>query len=866
MIYIRNLCRRRKVDFISVIVITLAFAGVISAVMIFKGEGVWGSVTDWQNQHFAIPEYLRTRFYDTGELLPEFAPHLGGGQNIYTLSYYGLMSPVFLPAYLMPHISMADYIQVCSLALVFISCLLMYRLAKNHFEGYIPLFLTLLFMFAAPLIFHSHRHIMFISYMPFLLTAMLAASSEDSAGSRLLLIISSFCILCTSFYFSISAFAVILIYSVYALLKRYSGLSVRRIASYMMPKVICLFLGGLMAGVLWVPTFFTLIGGRENGSSFVNIMKLLIPTINLNYAMYSTYSIGLTSIIAAAVIVLTGSDNRAERFCARIFAVLICLPLIVYLCNASMYIDSKVLIPFLPLAVLLCGDMTVRLLDGKVKMITFTIAFSIVIALDMIFNYREPDINIAMAADGILLIVSCILLTKKNKRKFYFISTAAFAAAVCLTVNFSEKFVSRETVDEIYSDDVQLLADEAVASDYSFYRFAGLSDSFETVNMIYGEEFYSAGIYSSVSSGDYRDFRFHTSASGNSQSCNARQTNPHSVIFDVLMGCRYRISNDDKAMFGETVESSSGGKYLLRNENSLPVGYACSDTVSEGELKELSSAERCEVMLRSIIVPDGGNCEPESFSVSEFDSSYTVTGDTSAISMINEAYEIKSDTPFTVTAKLDVPIADKVIFVSCRADNRIGRKQDRSKVSMSINGVKNTLSDPDWKYHNGNYDFSFVISSADPIDELVFDFSAGNYIISDFNISLLDGAVLTDACANKDSFIIDRDSMGGDTIEGRISVTSDGWFNLSVPYGKGFEILVDGVPTEYSKTNTAFIGFPISSGEHSIIINYHAPMRKLGLFMSITGGSAAAVMLALMYFFEHRKGYAAVTAKKGIII
>ena len=61
---------------------------------------VFGSDTDWINQHTIIPDYFRQLFYKTGNLIPSFSFNYGGGQNIFNLSYYGFLSPIILPSYL----------------------------------------------------------------------------------------------------------------------------------------------------------------------------------------------------------------------------------------------------------------------------------------------------------------------------------------------------------------------------------------------------------------------------------------------------------------------------------------------------------------------------------------------------------------------------------------------------------------------------------------------------------------------------------------------------------------------------------------------------------------------------------------------
>ena len=71
-----------------------------------SSDTVYGSKDDWASQHYAIPEYFRTLFYSTHSLSPSYAPNIGGGENIYSLSYYGLHSPVILFSYLLPFVPM----------------------------------------------------------------------------------------------------------------------------------------------------------------------------------------------------------------------------------------------------------------------------------------------------------------------------------------------------------------------------------------------------------------------------------------------------------------------------------------------------------------------------------------------------------------------------------------------------------------------------------------------------------------------------------------------------------------------------------------------------------------------------------------
>lgn len=853
MIYGRNPIDEKKQDLNYILILNIMFAALVISIMMINGSMVWGSETDWLNQHFTIPEYFRTRFYDTGDLFPDFALQLGGGQNIYNFAYYGLMNPLYLPAYLMPWVTMAEYIQVISLISVDVSCIMCYYLMKKHFSSRMSFLLSIMFMCCAPLIFHSHRHIMFVNYFPFLFAVLLAVSERDRVKNRTIIILSSYCILCSSFYYSISAFAVIIIYSAFIFLRSDSKLSFSKLIEKMIPKIGCLFLGGLLAGILWLPTFATLISGREKSSSIVNVLKLLIPTINLQYLLYSPYSLGANFIAVAAVIVMLKYGDKASKLLSIIFVGLVCCPIIIYVCNGTMYIDSKVLIPFFPLLIILCGEFFEMLFLRKVNVITTVIMLAVITAVSVIFNACEVKLNLVLILNAAIVAVSILIFSKIRKRSIVLIPTAVFSVMSCLVVNSFDTFVSEEKLESVYSEDVQELVDKITASDNSFYRFANNANAGPTVNAVYGANYCTPNIYSSVTNTDYRNFRFNELSSENSCRNNAIQIQPNNVIFDVMMSCKYRISKSSSLMLGEKFEDKDGEYYLFSNENALPVGYASSSILSEESYSKLGYAEKAEALLENIVVPEGSSLPSIPNNTQRLDTAYSVTGDTSKIKLVNGAYEVDSTENFSLTVNLSEPINDKLIMLKLHADNRIGDKSERNDVWISVSGVKNKLSSPDWKYNNKNYDFTYALSSTEPVESLVFEFSKGNYIVSDFEAYTLDSSVIENASENKDEFIINHDESNGDLISGKISVTNNGWFNLSIPYDKGFEIYVDGIKTKYFKTNTAFIGFPIESGEHSISIKYTAPLRTAGIIMTVIGFGASAYMLASMWASQRRR-------------
>ena len=106
--------------------------GLALTILLVGLNNVYGSKTDFINQHIVIPQYFRQIFYQTQNLLPNFVFNLGAGQNIFNYSYYGLLSPIILISYLLPFVKMSTYIMVASVILYLASGILMYVFLKNN--------------------------------------------------------------------------------------------------------------------------------------------------------------------------------------------------------------------------------------------------------------------------------------------------------------------------------------------------------------------------------------------------------------------------------------------------------------------------------------------------------------------------------------------------------------------------------------------------------------------------------------------------------------------------------------------------------------------------------------------------------------
>ena len=276
----------KKRDYINISILIAVFLLIIFSIVGFNY--VNGSTVDWDSQHVVIPEYFRNLFYDTKDIFPSFAFNLGAGENIYNLSYYGLLNPFILLSYLLPNIPMIKYIEISMICIVISSIICMYFWLRRRFDSKYSFIGTLLFLVSAPLIYHTHRHIMFINYMPFLILGLYGVDRYFEKNKKTLLILSIFLTIMTSYYYSVGSILCIIAYGIF----KYIEINKRvKFAEFIKDGFKFLFpiiVGILMSGILILPTFYALLNNRNDITASINLFHTLIPEINLSQILYNS--------------------------------------------------------------------------------------------------------------------------------------------------------------------------------------------------------------------------------------------------------------------------------------------------------------------------------------------------------------------------------------------------------------------------------------------------------------------------------------------------------------------------------------------------------------------------------------------------
>ena len=811
-----------KKDKLNLIIMTVIFCLII--IFILRNGNLYGSILDWNTQHSVIPEYFRSLFYKTLNIFPDFALNLGSGQNIYNYSYYGLFNPVIIISYFLPFISMKSYIQISSILLVYSSVILFYYfLRRNKVNENVSLLSSIVFLTASPLLFHSHRHIMFMNYMPFLVLALIGVDKYFEKDNSKLLCISTVLIILMSYYYSIPAIISIVIYGVYKYIKLNKKITVKSFFKDGFRFLIPIMIAILISCVLLVPTFYAILTGRLPNDIHISLSDLLVPRINVKYLMYNAYGVGLTSISLLALINLFFDKKRENRFLLICLSSLIIFPIINYLLNGTMYIDAKVLIPFLPLYTLVISYMFDKISTKKIDLRKLIIAS---LAVLFLIYVGKSSYGNYFYIDFIFSLTLIIIAAKTNTKYLFKVLTIVLLVIYSCAGNSKDTLVSRKDINSSENVNQEKLI-KKIPKGYDHTTLYNLK--LENVNNIYGNlNIYSDYLYSSTGNSNYNLFMFDT--------FEVPMQSRNRLIISANKDLMYLMFSNNRYFIGDNVDITGykeidkiGDTKLYENTDVLPFMYVSYNYYSKTDFSKKSFPYNNEILLNNVVVNEKTNNEfktsiKETF-IRQSDIKYM---DPSIINNGDRITVKKDDSRMLI----DIPevARNKILFVSFNLEPQSCKVGD---LLVNINGNTNKLTCREWKYYNGNTTFNYIISG-DTSNKVEVTFSKGIYKIDNLKIYYMDYNDIKDI--NKKVTKVDIDSKTkGDKIYASVEAEKDGYFVTTLPYDKGFTIKVDNKKIDYEKVNTAYVGFKISKGKHNIVIEYKAPFKTLGLIMSFIG-------------------------------
>lgn len=928
--------------------ILLILAGIFFTWLFCFRYGVFGAKVDWISQHSVFPEYFREQFYQTGKLIPEFAPNIGGGENIFYFAYYGLLSPIFLPSYLLPFVKMSDYVMGVTFLCLLVSVLLLYRwLRRQPFSVPIAFGTALLFLLSGPMIAQSYSQIMFVDYMPFLILGLIKMEQYITSRTPLTLIqlaLSVFLMIMTSFYYSIGGLIVLGLYGLYVAFQpgKFPSLS------FILPMIY----GILLSAVLLVPTAFALASrSSESAEKSVSytLKELLLPHLQFQGLFYSPYGIGLTTFALTVLFAALFSKLLKDRLLGLAVLLLLFIPLAAYCMNGALYIRDKVLIPVLPLVCFLIARYLSSFKEApdtpffKRILPYFMTVFCLFFYWTANTKKMAHELCLLLLVDASVMILTlCILTALKKTRQLSLILLLPCLIFLCFFDQYyaSEKslMMSKNFYRQIHLTQYERILSDVTGSDDSLYRteqWGTARINAANINRIWNMKQYSSSLYSSSYNSDYMNFRrktFQLDETFRNYLMQGASANP---IFQRLMGEKYIVSN--RTVKGYRLYKNYGQTKVYKNEAVAPVIYGTNRLLNLSDYQKLPYPYN-QIAFLSAAVIDGSSDKTDNTihtagngnsiastsnvtgtsstaantptTVNTTDTEIAVTNTTESDNLTDR--DIVSATPltplsvpddFTVqttkTETLTIPYEAKsadssaqgtrVLFLRFRIQNNLPTHD----ITVYLDGVRNKLTSVSHDYYNENTTFTYAVALEDTQTQSVLTFEKGNYTIQNMEAyigylpdetaskALYQSVFTPDFCdttstvpqstapsANGDVASLSPDSSASkatsssakeytssanNTLSGTIDMNTDGYLVTSIPYDKGFQILVDGKNVTCQKVNTAFLGCQLSAGTHRITILYHAPGLNPGKIVSIVGLLLILLHCGFLLLFHRQK-------------
>ena len=723
--------------------------------------GVFGAKVDWISQHSVIPDYFRKQFYATGKLFPEFAMNLGGGQNIYNYSYYGLYSPLFLLSYALPFVKMSTYVIIMEMVCLMASVLLVYMwLNRKGFGRAVSFAVAVIFLLTGPMICQSYSQIMFVNYMPFLILAMMGVDRYFEKRRSGLLAVSTFLMIMTSFYFSIGGMLALVIYGIHCYGRKLEGKNERATVKgflcegmrFLLPMIFAV----LASGVLLVPTAFALIGrssgessgGNANAESLsvllgsgnaTKILKgLFFPQLRLSGVFYSPYGLGFGTLMLTVLVATMFRRRWSDRVMAWIIAIVAGVPVFVYILNGGLYLRDKALIPLIPL---FCYMLAMYLKKVSCEEFSWVGCIPYVVTMELIYIGRNQEgmeklwsflMTESQIMFGCYLAAGMIKEVWRNRKQTIWrargtVLILAGSMAVFLAV-FDNQYAKekqemldttfyKQVTDSKIADAIQTATDEA-KKDGGFYRTVQLGNDDENaanLNRVWNTDQYISSIYSSSYNKAYQNFRKDTFGLEQPYRNFLMQSEESNPIYARFMGEKYIVTK--AKMKGIRLLGVSGEWKIYENESAAPIIYGTSQLMSEKDYSKLEYPYNQTLLLEKVVVPkstakqaDSGQQANSIETVDNLHNAVLQFGENSCISGTDGGYHIyaKKDTKVKaeIVSQIDINSVNTVNTENVGENVKVAnetKKVSGNRVLMLRFKVKNLKPSKDLTiWVNGN--------------------------------------------------------------------------------------------------------------------------------------------------------------------
>ncbi len=308
-------------------------------------------------------------------------------------------------------------------------------------------------------------------------------------------------------------------------------------------------------------------------------------------------------------------------------------------------------------------------------------------------------------------------------------------------------------------------------------------------------DYHSASIFSSTT---YADLTAIYKKLGLESSTNAYGTTGSSLASNMLLGIKYSLSSskleeDETRKLYQAIENDDTNVYMYENTYVLPLGFIVDNQLGlNWDTENVNPAANWNNLAWSL-------------------------------GLSSDLFVLQNQVVNNNTATVSVTLEDSG-YIYVYAD-----KSGPSEAKISYNGFSTTTYD----YLGRSY--FMAAGSAEAGTVITITNTDDNKSGQGLNISayVIDQDVLSDMYEILNREPLQINHYDSSSVTGTVYSAYGGTMFTSIPYDAGWQVYVDGVLTETSAYENAFLSFPVSAGNHTIEMKYMPEGFQTGLLISL---------------------------------
>ena len=782
---------------------------------------------------------LHTIFVNHSFHIPQWDFSLGEGSDILqTLNYYVIGDPFTFFSFLFP--SHLMYIYFSAMCIVRIYCAglaFLYLCKEMGYSDKVPVLAgALMYSFSYWAFYTCARHPYFIKPMIWF-PVIIVGIEKIIRGERPFIYILFVMIAAVSgfyfFYMIVFLVALYIVLRLFCLYKTDCKKIFKSIFFFLIYS--CIALG--LAAFLFMPTCYSFLQDLRTTHfqsfslfypfSYYSVLPLILLFPNSPYWLCMCFPV--LSVASCLLILKEPKKHLFLLILLAICIIIILLPICGFALNGFSYVTNRWSWAF----ALLCSYTVVVTWEHLIK------SFRSIIVLAIVLVAYSFSLNLKHQCAMMFYITFLVFFAFTVKQKKEIRSIIAFCL-ICLNVvlnaniryhSYSKECMTPNDLVSVLSNETALIK-KASSGDNDFFRYSGKN---LLPNASINQNLSSVSFYWSLSNPYIMEYRKEMEISSYVMQFYYRDYDSRAAL-ESLACVKYFYKQDES---GEVIPYGfipSDIKSVYKSDYALPLAYTYDSFMIHDIWASLNCVKKSEAILQTAVLEEP--CD------------LIVESNPSFLSKNNPFSITKNSSSFSIKPEVQEPGELYVCLRNFRTEeSESGRLPIHVRTSDG-HDIVFIYIEPKNQWYAGIHDVSvnlgYTEKKIEKIDILFPEKRTLN--VDDIQVISLPMTKFASLIKDRRKDIFDNMKIRTDMVEGEISLDRPKLLCFAIPFAKGWKATVDGKPTKLLRTNVMHMSVPLSAGEHKIVLTYHTPFLKFGVFVSL-----CSWVIFLFWFFRSRK-------------